>query len=201
MIFISLFLIIFLLRRYLADEEARKRGHIVLRLPPYHCQYNPIELAWGIMKRHYDKHTSEASSALGEYSDEKCLNLWTATLDLLTPEVWKKLADKVDRMILADWEDIRKHRDCDKTDYETLVINPNDSSDSEFEEDEDFYDPRTTASNSTFTCIQTPKQRQMDKDKATCQSDNACTSEPVIPTSTGPECRRSLFPPVQKVRC
>lgn len=30
--------------RYIADEEAKRRGHIVLRLPPYHCEYNPIEI-------------------------------------------------------------------------------------------------------------------------------------------------------------
>lgn len=31
-------------RVYELDEEAYKAGHEVVRLPPYHCQYNPIEL-------------------------------------------------------------------------------------------------------------------------------------------------------------
>ncbi|KAH0815800.1 hypothetical protein GEV33_006991 [Tenebrio molitor] len=31
-------------RRYVIDEILAKKGHDVLRLPPYHCQYNPIEM-------------------------------------------------------------------------------------------------------------------------------------------------------------
>jgi hypothetical protein len=33
----------------------------VLRLPPYHCQYNPIELAWAHCKSHYNKHIGQDS--------------------------------------------------------------------------------------------------------------------------------------------
>jgi len=32
------------------DELAREQGHHVLRLPPYHCKLNPIELIWGQAK-------------------------------------------------------------------------------------------------------------------------------------------------------
>lgn len=35
---------------YVLDEMAKKRGHEVLRLPPYHCQYNAIELIWAQIK-------------------------------------------------------------------------------------------------------------------------------------------------------
>jgi len=31
---------------YELDEIALQIGHEVVRLPPYHCQYNPIELIW-----------------------------------------------------------------------------------------------------------------------------------------------------------
>ena len=34
------------------DEMARAAGHEVVRLPPYHCELNPIELAWSQVKRH-----------------------------------------------------------------------------------------------------------------------------------------------------
>lgn len=37
---------------YVIDEEARKSNKIVLRLPPYHCELNPIELAWSVVKHH-----------------------------------------------------------------------------------------------------------------------------------------------------
>uniref|UniRef100_A0A2H1V8X8 SFRICE_020684 n=1 Tax=Spodoptera frugiperda TaxID=7108 RepID=A0A2H1V8X8_SPOFR len=36
---------------YALDEMAKEKGHQVLRLPPYHCQYNAIELIWAQKKR------------------------------------------------------------------------------------------------------------------------------------------------------
>ena len=35
---------------YVADRLIMQKGHQVLRLPPYHCDLNPIELLWGIIK-------------------------------------------------------------------------------------------------------------------------------------------------------
>jgi hypothetical protein len=29
------------------DEFLRGKGHDVLCLPPYHCEFNPIEMVWG----------------------------------------------------------------------------------------------------------------------------------------------------------
>ena len=37
-------------KTYVVDEMLAEYGHLVLRLPPYHCTLNPIELVWGIMK-------------------------------------------------------------------------------------------------------------------------------------------------------
>lgn len=34
-------------KKYELDEIALSMGHEVIRLPPYHCQYNPIELIMG----------------------------------------------------------------------------------------------------------------------------------------------------------
>ena len=36
--------------KYVVDELALKRGITVLRLPPYHCELNPIELVWAQVK-------------------------------------------------------------------------------------------------------------------------------------------------------
>ncbi|XP_046428432.1 uncharacterized protein LOC124183682 isoform X2 [Neodiprion fabricii] len=36
--------------RYVIEELANKANKIVLRLPPYHCDINPIEMAWSMMK-------------------------------------------------------------------------------------------------------------------------------------------------------
>ena len=32
------------------DKAAASMGHTVLRLPPYHCELNPIEMVWGKVK-------------------------------------------------------------------------------------------------------------------------------------------------------
>ncbi|XP_060870314.1 uncharacterized protein LOC132944816 [Metopolophium dirhodum] len=38
--------------KYVIDEEALKSNKMVLRLPNYHCELNPIELAWGVVIDH-----------------------------------------------------------------------------------------------------------------------------------------------------
>ena len=35
---------------YVIDEIAKAAGHEVVRLPPYHCELNPIEMAWAQVK-------------------------------------------------------------------------------------------------------------------------------------------------------
>ena len=37
--------------KYTIDEMAKAAGHEIVRLPPYHCELNPIELAWSQVKR------------------------------------------------------------------------------------------------------------------------------------------------------
>ena len=36
--------------RYVVDEMIKQRGQEIIRLPPYHCDLNPIEMLWGIIK-------------------------------------------------------------------------------------------------------------------------------------------------------
>ncbi|XP_072400852.1 uncharacterized protein [Diabrotica undecimpunctata] len=36
--------------RFAVDEMAREHGITVLRAPPYHCEFNPIELLWAQIK-------------------------------------------------------------------------------------------------------------------------------------------------------
>jgi transposase len=37
------------------EHLAKEREHQVISLPPYHCQYDPIELAWAQVKRKITK--------------------------------------------------------------------------------------------------------------------------------------------------
>ena len=41
--------------KYIVDEMARDHHKIVLRLPPYHCELNPIELVWAEIKNYVAK--------------------------------------------------------------------------------------------------------------------------------------------------
>lgn len=45
-------------QKYLIDEIAVANGHEVLRLPPYHCELNPIELIWAKIKTEVKKENS-----------------------------------------------------------------------------------------------------------------------------------------------
>jgi len=129
--------------RYLADEAARALGHIVLRLPPYHCQYNPIELVWGIMKRHHDKHIGK----YGDFTEEKCFRKWEDAMGKITPAVWKSAVEKIQRLIEEDYR--REATDSmDKTDYGGLVLNVGISSDEE--SDVDDTDAGTCATSRSF---------------------------------------------------
>ncbi|XP_025191724.1 uncharacterized protein LOC112591976 [Melanaphis sacchari] len=38
--------------KYVIDELAKSHNHTILRLPPYHCELNPIKLAWSSVKKH-----------------------------------------------------------------------------------------------------------------------------------------------------
>ncbi|XP_066949357.1 uncharacterized protein [Macrobrachium rosenbergii] len=40
---------------YVIVKLDREHGHRIVRLPPYHCQYNPIELIWGQVKNYVAK--------------------------------------------------------------------------------------------------------------------------------------------------
>ena len=38
--------------RYRIDQVTGEAGHTVLRVPPYHCDLNPIEIIWAQLKHH-----------------------------------------------------------------------------------------------------------------------------------------------------
>ncbi|XP_063924730.1 uncharacterized protein LOC135138682 [Zophobas morio] len=42
-------------KRYHLDLHTQHHGHWVLRLPPYHCHFNAIEMAWSEVRRNNDK--------------------------------------------------------------------------------------------------------------------------------------------------
>jgi transposase len=71
---------------YLIDDLVHTNGHHILRLPPYNCQYNPIELAWGFLKNYYNKNISSCT----ESKTEKVKKMWLEAISHFTPEMWSK---------------------------------------------------------------------------------------------------------------
>lgn len=114
-------------KKYELDEIALQMGHEVVRLPPYHCQYNPIELIWAQVKGEVAKNNSTF-----EIDDvEKLLN---DALDSVTVDNWKKCTDHCHNL---QEEDFMKEglRDEILTPI-ILTINPDDRSDSESDSEE-----------------------------------------------------------------
>ncbi|XP_076659852.1 uncharacterized protein LOC143363130 [Halictus rubicundus] len=67
---------------YVIDEYARENGRTVLRLPPYHCELNPIELAWAQVKQFIRaRNTSYKLADVRQFVD--------AAVENVSPENWK----------------------------------------------------------------------------------------------------------------
>ena len=115
---------------YELDQIAEERGHQVIRLPPYHCQYNPIELIWAKVKRE----VAERNNTFRLADVERLMN---EALDRVTREDWVSRVARVEK--LQD-DDYLKEVARDET-VQNLTINLMDSdsetSDEEIEEGEE----------------------------------------------------------------
>lgn len=74
--------------RYRVDCIAEAAGHLVVRLPPYHCQLNPIELVWSDVKGFV-----AAANKTFELQDVHTL-LWQG-IKQVTAEKWKRYVEHV----------------------------------------------------------------------------------------------------------
>lgn len=78
-------------KKYVIDEIAKENGHTVLRLPPYFCIFNPIELIWGLLKR-----AIRRNNVFPKF-DSKVIDLIRLQVDKITTENWKNCIEKVIR--------------------------------------------------------------------------------------------------------
>ena len=69
-------------QNYAIDRIAMENGHKVLRLPPYYCQYNPIELIWAQVKKLVADQNTFKMTDLKE--------LAKGAIAKVTPEGWAK---------------------------------------------------------------------------------------------------------------
>ena len=83
--------------RYEIDELAATYGHQVLRLPPYYCQFNPIENIWAQIKEEIKKKNSNDKQQMKAVEE-----LTRQAVHHVTQERWKKCVDHA-KMIQEDY--------------------------------------------------------------------------------------------------
>lgn len=66
---------------YVVDEEAKKQNKTLLRLPPYYCELNPIEMPWSNVK----EYVKTNNSTLKINDVRRLLN---EGIERVTPEMW-----------------------------------------------------------------------------------------------------------------
>lgn len=74
--------------KYEIDELAAKNNKTVLRLPPYHCELNPIELVWAQVKGY-------VAARNVTYKIDEVRHLFVDGLGEVTSEKWKKCVEHV----------------------------------------------------------------------------------------------------------
>lgn len=67
--------------KHVIDELARRHGHYILRLPPYHCELNVIELIWAQIKH-------EVAVKNSTFKIQDVENLLQTAIGNITPEKW-----------------------------------------------------------------------------------------------------------------
>lgn len=94
-------------KQYISDELIMAHGHHVLRLPPYHCQYNAIELVWSQCKRFFDSHVGRDG-----FGDAFVKKKWQEALDQVTVTQWQNYVAHTDSIVE---ESLRLEYEMDST--------------------------------------------------------------------------------------
>lgn len=103
---------------YELDVLANEMGHEVVRLPPYHCHYNPIELIWAQVKR-------DIASKNKTFKIADVEQLANEALDNITVEDWANCVRHAEKLQEEDFE-----KQCaTDTIIEPFIVNLAESSD------------------------------------------------------------------------
>lgn len=115
-------------KRYQLDETAFQMEHEVVRLPPYHCQYNPIELIWAQVK-------GEVASKNNTFKIDDVERLMHEAIDAVTQSNWERCVRHAEKLQEEDYakEGFRDHI----MEPIIMTIDSDDSSCSSDEENDD----------------------------------------------------------------
>ena len=108
----------------IVESIAKNAGHETLRLPQHHCELNPIEMVWGVLKNYVATENKDMTLK----SVEELFRKRHAELKD-QPKFWKKCVEKVKRIE----EDCRKSDISVDIQVEKLCVelHPDSSSDSD----------------------------------------------------------------------
>jgi len=81
---------------YNVDDMVNNAGHIPLRLPPYHCILNPIELVWAQLKKIISKHNFNNNTI--EFK-----NLISSAFQKINPTFWQNCIRHVVKIESEFW--------------------------------------------------------------------------------------------------
>ncbi|XP_050516493.1 uncharacterized protein LOC126891360 [Diabrotica virgifera virgifera] len=104
-------------KEYAVDKLFERHGHMVLRLPPYHCVFNPTEMVWADVKNKLRKMNQSP-----QLSDVVVQNIRTVIEDLNKTNIWKNCVAHVQ---------VKENEYVTLPPIQPIVINPNDDSSSE----------------------------------------------------------------------
>ncbi|CAI6374565.1 unnamed protein product [Macrosiphum euphorbiae] len=82
---------------YVIDEYAKDNGTLVLRLPPYHCELNPIELAWSSVKSYVRTHNNT-------FKLKDVMELLKKGVEHVSPDMWKNFIEHVKKVEDKFWD-------------------------------------------------------------------------------------------------
>lgn len=109
---------------YELDTIANEMGHTVIRLPPYHCQYNPIEMIWAKVK-------TEVAEKNKTFKIKDVEKLTHDSIDNVSKEDWISRVNHAERLQEEDFV-----KECVRSDVlENITVNLAEDSDSEFDSD------------------------------------------------------------------
>ena len=76
--------------KYHVDELAKLHGHEIIRLPPYHCHFNPIELIWAQVKGYVADNNKT-------FTMREVEKLVVEGMDRVSAEDWRKAVSHVEK--------------------------------------------------------------------------------------------------------
>ncbi|XP_065210548.1 uncharacterized protein LOC135838729 isoform X1 [Planococcus citri] len=118
-------------KKYAIDELFKSQGHDVLRLPPYMCELNVIQLVWSQIKKEVE---ASINISGGNFSLVKLQEVTRRSIDNVKPSEAKKYSNHVIKLENKYWETDTLMEDK----VDEMIIRLSDEDNSEYDDDISF---------------------------------------------------------------